>query len=245
MLFNTANQVAFVADPDAQPRNLGSAATNEVNLLDPDYKYPQVLRWNLGYDRSMLGLTMQTEFLYSKNVQDIFYKNLNYADSGATRPDGRPVMARVNTTFSDAFILTNTDEGDQWTASIKADKRMRNGFFASGSYLYGRSNTVNDGNSSTAGSNWRFLYTRGNSNVPVLGISDRDVRHRINLMASYRQSSATGWARRCRFSTTSSRAGRTRTTFSNDMNGDLQDNDILFVPANASDVVVRTARGTS
>ena len=29
-----------------------AAATNEVNLLDPDYKYPQVMRWNLAYDRT-------------------------------------------------------------------------------------------------------------------------------------------------------------------------------------------------
>ena len=59
----------------------------------------------------MFGLTTQTEFLYTKTIEDIYYMNLNYAESGTTRPDGRPVMARVNTTFSDALFLTNTDEG--------------------------------------------------------------------------------------------------------------------------------------
>ena len=94
-------------------------------------------------------------------------------------------MTRVNTTFSNAFFLTNTDQGDQWTASVKGERRMRNGLFASASYLYGRSNTVNDGASSTAFSNWQFLYTRGNSNLPVLGISDRDIRHRFNMFAYF------------------------------------------------------------
>ena len=98
-----------------------------------------------------------------ETLQDVFYQNLNYAESGQTRPDGRPIMARVNQTFSNAIFLTNTDQGDQWTASVKGERRMRNGLFASASYLYGRSSTVNDGNSSTAFSNWRFLYTRGNS----------------------------------------------------------------------------------
>jgi hypothetical protein len=236
--FNVNTQFPFVANPDAQPRNVGSAATNEVNLLDPDYQYPQVLRWNLGYDRVMFGLTTQSEFLYTKTIEDIYYMNLNYAESGATRPDGRPVMARVNTTFSDALFLTNTDEGDQWTASFKADRRLRNGLFASGSYLYGRSNTVNDGNSSTAGSNWRFLYTRGNPNIPVLGVSDRDVRHRINLMASYRQPLGYGMGATFSFFYNIQSGRPYTTTFSNDQNGDLQDNDILFVPNSASDVVV-------
>ena len=187
--FNVANRIPFVADPDNQPRNVGTAAVNEVNLLDPDYKYPQVLRWNLAYDRRIAGWTTTGEFLHTKTLQDVFYQNLNYAESGQTRPDGRPIMTRVNTTFSNAFFLSNTDQGDQWTASVKSERRMRNGLFASASYLYGRSNTVNDGASSTAFSNWQFLYTRGNSNLPVLGISDRDVRHRVNAMASYRRGS--------------------------------------------------------
>ncbi len=36
------------------------------------------------------------EFLQTKTLQDVFYQNLNYAESGQTRPDGRPVMTRVN-----------------------------------------------------------------------------------------------------------------------------------------------------
>ena len=182
---SSANQVLFVADPNNQPKNVGTASTNEANLLDPDYKYPQVARWNLAYDRSISGWTTTAEYLHTKTMQDIFLQNLNYAPSGQTRPDGRPVMAQVDRTFSNAIFLTNTDQGDQWSLAFKGDRRLRNGLFASASYLYGRSNTVNDGNSSTAFSNWRFLYTQGNPNVPIVGVSDRDVRHRINMTASY------------------------------------------------------------
>ena len=115
---------------------------------------------------------------------------------------------------------------------------MRNGLFASASYLYGRSNTVNDGGSSTAFSNWQFLYTRGNSNLPVLGISDRDVRHRVNAMASYRLGLGAGTALTASFFYNMQSGRPYSTTFSNDMNGDIADNDIVFVPASASDVVV-------
>ena len=236
--FNVNNRIPFVADPKAQPRNLGTAALNEVNLLDPEYKYPQVLRWNLAYDQTLAGWTTTAEFLQTRTLQDVFYQNLNYAESGQTRPDGRPIMTRVNTTFSNAFFLTNTDQGDQWTASLKAERRMRNGLFASASYLYGRSNTVNDGASSTAFSNWQFLYTRGNSNLPVLGISDRDVRHRVNAMASYRRGLGAGTALTASFFYNVQSGRPYSTTFSNDVNGDIADNDIVFVPANMDDVVV-------
>ncbi len=236
--FGATKRIPFVPDPNAQPRNLGTASVNEANLLDPDYKYPQVLRWNLAYDRTVFGWTTTAEFLNTKTLQDIFYQNLNYAESGQTLPDGRPLMAQVNRTFSNAIFLTNTDQGDQWTASVKGERRLRNGLFASASYLYGRSNTVNDGNSSTAFSNWRFLYTRGNPNIPVLGISDRDVRHRANAMASYRQALGLGTSVTASFFYNLQSGRPYTTTFSNDMNGDLQDNDIVFVPSAASDVVV-------
>jgi Carboxypeptidase regulatory-like domain len=237
--FNAANRIPFVADPHNQPKTVGTAAPNEVNLLDPDYKYPQVLRWNLAYDRTVAGWTTTAEFLDTKTLQDVFYQNLNYAESGQTRPDGRPVLTRVNTTFSNAIFLTNTDQGDQWTASVKGERRMRNGLFASASYLYGRSNTVNDGSSSTAFSNWQFLYTRGNSNLPVLGISDRDVRHRVNAMASYRRGLGAGTALTTSFFYNVQSGRPYSTTYSTDANGDIADNDIAFVPASASDVVIQ------
>lgn len=236
--FGAAKAIPFVANPDVQPRNLGTAAVNEVNLLDRDYKYPQVLRWNLAYDRSMSGVTGSAELLYTKSLQDIFYQNLNYQPNGQTRPDGRPVVAQVERTFSNAILLTNTDKGDAWTAAFKLDRAMRNNWFASGSYLYGRSNTVHDGGSSTAFSNWRFLYTRGNPNVPVVGISNYDVRHRINLSASYNLPLGLG-ARAMASLFYNIQSGRPySTTFSNDMNGDLQDNDIIYVPKSADEVIV-------
>jgi hypothetical protein len=236
--FAEANRVPFVADPNAQPRNLGTASVNEVNMLDPDYKYPQVLRWNLAYDRDLFGWTTTGEFLQTKTLQDIFYTNLNYAESGQTRPDGRPVMTQVNRTFSNAIFLTNTEKGNQWTGSIKSERRMRNGLFASASYLYGHAETVHDGTNSTAFSNWRFLYTRGNPNLPVVGISDRDIRHRVNAMASYRFPLGMGSGLTASFFYNVQSGRPYTTTFSNDMNGDLQDNDIVFVPAAATDVVV-------
>jgi hypothetical protein len=108
--FSAANAIPFVADADAQPRNVGRAATNEINLVDEDYDFPQLLRGNVGYDRSLVvGLIGSVELLFSKTVRDIDYQNLNLEVAGM-RPDGRPFYRRADPTFSDVVFLTNTGE---------------------------------------------------------------------------------------------------------------------------------------
>ena len=93
MPFNAANTIAFISDPNNQPTSLGNASTNEIDLIDPDYEYPQSLRGNIGYDRDLLGLTVGAEFLFNKVVKDIGYQNLNIVPAGTTLTTSR--SARV------------------------------------------------------------------------------------------------------------------------------------------------------
>ena len=88
-------------------------STNEIDLLDPDYKYPSLLRGNLAYDRELpWGLVGTAELVFTNDVQDIAYQNLNRVpcaqttsgcpSGGATQAlDGRQILNRVNTSFSD------------------------------------------------------------------------------------------------------------------------------------------------
>ena len=56
---NTANHIPFVADPLNQPTTVTGATagtfTNEIDMIDPDFKYPSVLRGNVGYDQQLPG----------------------------------------------------------------------------------------------------------------------------------------------------------------------------------------------
>ena len=188
--FNANNQIPFEADPFNQPRAVVGAGagsfTNEIDVIDPDYKYPQLLRGNLGYDRELgvWGLVGTVEFYYSKSLKDIAYQNLNLAQTG-TRPDGRPTFTRPNRTFSDVILLTNTDEGHQWSVTGKLERPFRNGLYALAAYNYGDSRSVNDGTSSQAASNWGNAYTRGDPNDVGLGRSRFAPGHRVILALSY------------------------------------------------------------
>ena len=232
-------RIPFSTDIDAQPTSLGSAATNEIDLIDPDYKYPSLFRGNLAYDRSLgfLGLVGTAELLYSKNVNDIKYQNLNLQQTG-TRPDGRPVYSRnVVPGISDLIFLENTDDGDAWSIAFKVERPFRDRFFANVSYLYGESRSILDGTSSQAASNWGNVYVPGDPNNPPLTRSNFDPGHRITASGSYEVPMPAG------FSATASvfysgQSGRPwSANYAFDYNGDGRGtNDLLYIPASASEV---------
>jgi hypothetical protein len=184
--FATTNNIPFVPDPDGQPTTVGRATTNEIDVIDPDYDFPQILRGNLAYDRSLpFGLTGTVELLFANDVKDIAYSNINLVQA-ATREDGRPVFSgRVDPTFGDVILLSNSTQGKSWSVASKVDKQFRGGWFVSGSYLYGQAKSINDGTNSQARSTWINVYTAGDINNPPLAVSNYDVRHRIVLSGSY------------------------------------------------------------
>jgi hypothetical protein len=243
--FNANNKIPFVADPAAQPTKVTGANagtfTNEVDLVDPDYSFPKVFRGSIAYDQNLGGGLIGTvEFLGSSTLKDINYNNLNRVPGTATLFDGRPIFVRKVPSLSDAVLLTNTDQGSQWSISGKLERPFRNGFYASASYIYGRSKSINDGTSSQALSNWRFVYVPGNINDPVLAYSNFDLGHRVNFAASY-EIKALSHLHPVISLFYNGQSGRPYSVlFNTDVNADgTIGNDLIFVPANVSDVIVR------
>jgi hypothetical protein len=231
---NGSQRIPFVPDPAAQPTSIGSAATNEIDVIDPDYKYPSLVRTNLAYDRELgfFNLVGTTEFLYSKNVNDVRYENLNLVQVG-NRPDGRPVFSRSRVPgLSDVIFLTNTDKGDAWSIVFKVERPYRNRAFMNASYLYGRSRSIMDGTSSQAASNWGNVYVPGDPNDPPLTRSNFDPGHRITLSGGY-DIPVPGGIDIVASAFYSGQSGRPWSAlYAFDYNGDVRGtNDLLFIPA--------------
>ncbi len=239
VFFNPDNRIPFSADPNNQPTDIGSASTNEINLVDPDYRFPRLLRGNLAYDRDLgfFNLIGSVELLFSKTLQDIDYRNLNLVESGAA-PDGRPTFTRLHRDFSNVVLLTNTNEGSSWTIATKLDKRFSDNWFMSGSYLYGESRSVNDGGSSQATSNWRYNYNAGDPNAVPPGISNFSPGHRFNLSGSYRIPAGPAGVTLAAYYNV--QQGRPYSYLDgSDGNGDgTRGNDLLYVPRDAGEVIV-------
>jgi hypothetical protein len=189
---NNANRIPFVTDADNQPKTVtGNVAatsfTNEIDLIDPEFKYPSVLRGNLSYDTKLpFGLYGMVELLWAQTVNDIRYENLNLQQIGTQPLDGRPRYALNKVpTLSNVLLLTNTGEGDSWSLGFDVKRPFSNGLYVSASYIYGEARTVADGTRDQAVSAWGGIYTPGDPNQPLLATSDYDPGHRFTFTASY------------------------------------------------------------
>jgi hypothetical protein len=265
----TAAPPNFVADPNNQPRpSSATLPTAEVNLTDPDYKSPSILRTNLALDQSLpYNLVLSVEGVYSKTQNDVFFQNINLAgqqtNSGLT-PGGllpgeeREVWGtynsttrrfsanRVSSAFTGVYLLTNTDMGMNANLTFQLQRlNAPDNLYANLAYTWGYSEDVNSGVSAQARSSWRFNPNQGNPNVPVLSFSVNDRRHRIMAALSY----TLDWDFRG-FKTNfgifyNGYSGRPFSYVVNgDVNGDGEsDNDLVYIPEDANDIILVSSTG--
>jgi hypothetical protein len=239
--------VPFNPDPFNQPANIGGASIGEFNLIDPDFEFPQLVRYNLGYDRQLpwWGLIGTVELVHSDSLEEIDYKDVNLVQTGTLPFDGRPVFSREVPGASGAYLITNTKKGEATNFSVKVERPVRNGLWGFVSYAYGDATVVNDGTSSRAVSNFQFNEAINPNDAPA-SPSDFEVEHRFNAAGSYQ------FNRDTQYSTTVSafynhQSGRPYTTIygfqSGTPGGINQDfyfsNDLVYVPAGPDDVEVR------
>ena len=241
------------ADPNNQPDVLGDAPTSDIAITDKDFKLPQVWRSNLAIDHQLpQGLVGTLEFMYAKNVNEVFFRNLNIGNFGApvgTLPDGRPTYGgqRASANFNSVILMDNTSEGHQFYATVRLQKQPNRGdflpnLFGSLAYTWGDAEDVNGGTSSRAISNWQFNNSTDH-NAEIAATSLYEIKHRIVSDLSYQFNYAKG------FGTTLSlyyegRSGQPLSyvyDISNpttNINGDRStaDNDLPFIPADRSQV---------
>jgi len=236
--FNTNNNFAFSADPNNPPRTIGSASTNEIDVIDPDYQFPSIVRGNIAYDRDLpFGLVGTFEALFTETVKDVNYTNLNLVQTGS-RLDGRPIFSKISSAYSDVIKLRNTDQGWSRQLTAQLERRFSGGWFARGSYSYGRSRTISDTTNSTARSTWANVYTAGNINDPVLATSNYELGHRVAMSGSYNFDFRKAAVTLSMFY--NGQTGRPYSlNFGSDINGDgVTTNDLLYYPRESEVTVV-------
>jgi hypothetical protein len=238
--FNANNQIKFVPDPNNQPTSVGTAGRQTINLIDPNYKYPQVIRGNLAYDRSIHGgLVATVEYLFSSTQDDVLWQDLNWVPTGATRPDGRLVFQKFDPNINDAVLLTNTHQGSSQSIALKLEKRYSHGWYASGSWMKNVSKSISDGGAFVALSSWRDQYANYDPNNPTLARSNYETGNRIALSGSY----DVPMGKNIHGVASAFYSGQTgqpySLVFNGDANGDTTSfNDIAYIPATADQVVV-------
>lgn len=233
----------FILDPNGQNANaekLNASGNQIVNVFEDKFKFAQNFRMNLGFDFELLGINWTAEAIFSKTLNDIYYKDLSYDETGKTFAqtygmewDNRPMMQRVTTgtNFSHVYGLYNTSKGHTVNLSIKAEKHFNFGLDLMASYTWTQSKTVNNGGSSVAESNFRYNYTRHNPNTPELGNSAFNIPHRIQVSAFYHIETGKNWMTTVGLIYQAKSGSPYTIYYYGDVNGDGQNgNDLFFIP---------------
>jgi len=203
---------------------------------------------NIAVDKKLFwGFTGTFEFIYSKNINEVAFANINLQQIG-TFYDGRPTYGAYGTSsygrpvykdknFSNVILLKNTSEGYEYSLTFQMQK-LWGGNMINASYTYGEAKALFGGTSSRAVSNWGYNITDGDPNNPALTYSPFDVRHRI-VFAMTKQFEFIKKAPTSVSLFYNGRAGRPyNTRYYNDVNGDGRQNDSIFVPANEGDIIL-------
>ena len=189
--------IKFRQDPFNQWRasEVGLGVTKGgLNLIAEKFRNPRVFRTSLAVDKKLGdGWSTTVEGLFSKNINEVYYTNLNAQAPIASLYGpgvgiGRFIyntapVALTGTTnpYDNAILLTNNQgpKGFAYNFSVTIDKRSRSGFNFNFNYSYGNSVVTNEATSSVNVSQWQFMETVNGRNNLGRSNSDFSAGHRI------------------------------------------------------------------
>ncbi len=181
-----------------QPAQLGISLDNakgQLNLISHKFKMPKVFRASVAFDKRLGdGWSVTMENMLTKNINDIYYQNINLLPPTlkmVTGPDTRnvypssaniPIKANGTNPYSNGVYLirnVNGKKGFSYNFTVSVNKSTRTGFNFFTAYNYGLSQVINEAQSSTSNSQWSSMETVNGRNALVLTESDNSAGHRI------------------------------------------------------------------
>ncbi|MEO7767710.1 MAG: TonB-dependent receptor, partial [Ferruginibacter sp.] len=260
--FTNTSGVVFNPNPTAYiPSGSAPNTSYSTALVDRDFKYPQVLKASLAVDKKLpKDYILTLEGTYSKDINAVYYQNINLKETNAFALSGADNRLRyltstsnsnkyyfgstlANPNIGNAILMSNTSKGYSYTVTGRVQKTFKN-LFASIAYTFSQSkNTAEFG--STASSLWSARAVTGDPNAANLANAAYYQPNRIIAYASYKF--ATG-----KYASTSigaifeaNQSGVSSYVYNGDLNGDGNTgNDLIYIPKNASEIsLVRVNSG--
>ncbi|AOW19634.1 TonB-dependent receptor [Urechidicola croceus] len=212
-----------------------------LQAVDPDFQFPQVWRTNIGVDHRLEnGLTLTGDLSFTKDINGAHVQHwgLNNPTGTLQGVDNRPIYTAADILTFDgnpgdgAFVFTNSDKGQTFNASFKAQKSFDNGIYASVAYSYLNSKDVNSIEAEITSDAFAGNPAVGNVNNDVLSYSKYGDTHRfIGLASKQFKYGGDKWATTISTFFEYAKGGRFNYTYGGDLNGDGSSiNDLLYIP---------------
>jgi outer membrane receptor for ferrienterochelin and colicin len=223
--------------------NPTSASSMPVEVRK-NFNMPQVWRTSLAADIKLpAGFTFTVEGLYTKDMNAVLLENVNEALPNATfsGSDNRPrydgIPYRINSDISSAMVLGNTNKGYQYSITAQLVKEFDRGFSGMVAYTFSEAKDMTNSPGDQAASIWSSNVAVGSLNDPGLSYSAFSVPHRIIAALSQRFSYAKSFlATTVSLFYEGAPQGRLNYIYSNDMNGDGNSSDLMYIPKDENDI---------
>ena len=246
----------FQSDPYAHvgqfPSQPGNTAPGNLAVVDKEFKMPQVWRSNIAADIKLpvADLVFTLEYIYSKDMNAIIQYNANQTmpTEQFAGADNRYKFEKnkhaINPDIQSAMVLDNASEGYSHSITAMINKPMTTGLFGTLAYTYNTTKDLTANPGSAANSAWQSNPSINNQNDLELSYSQFAIPHRIIGAISYNFGKDFFLDGALRHTTVSlfysgSNQGRLTYVYSNDMNGDKNSADIMYVPADASEIIFK------
>jgi len=251
----TAPQLIFNQDVNANRPAPGAGAANtsyELDIADPNLKYPKIWRTNLAVDQRLPGGVIATlEGAYTKDINAIYHENLVVSNGYTTLagPEGQIRYNSKNITPTDAaapqsasnpfitglYYMTNTNLGYSYFVTGQLQKSFTNGLYFNVAYTHSGSQDVNDGGS-TASTIWSSRQVAGDPNAANLSNSSFVQPNRIIASAAYKKEYWAHTQTTVGLVYEMANNGAVSYITSGDPNGDGATNDLMWIPRNQGDI---------
>jgi len=204
-------------------------------VVDPDFKFPQVWRNSLGLDYQLEnGVVLTTDLSYTKDINGAHVQNwgLNKPTGTLNGVDNRPIYV-ASDKGNNAYVFTNSDKGRTLNASFKAQKTFTDGLYVMAAYNYLNSKDVNSIEAEITGDAFDFNPTLGNANDATLSYSKYGDTHRFIGVVSktWKYGTNDQWGTTLSTFVEYAQGGRFNYTYAGDINKDGSSlNDLIYVP---------------
>jgi hypothetical protein len=226
---------------------IGNPNVYYYQVVDPDFKFPQVWRTSFGADLKLKdGTILTTDLFYTKDINGAHVQNwgLKIPTGTLQGVDSRPVYSSTDRTpnwggpsdKSNAYVFTNSNKGRTFNASFKAQKTFENGLYLMAAYNYLDSRDVNSIEAEITGDAFDFNPTLGNVNNATLANSRYGDKHRFIGVAakSWNYGSKKEWTTTLSSFYELAKGGRFNYTYAGDINNDGSNlNDLIYIPTSS------------
>jgi hypothetical protein len=252
--FTVANK-AFNVNPDSYRPTAGAANTSySTALVANDFKYPTAWKSSLAVDKKLeSGWVLGVEYNYTKDINAVYYSNINLNESNGFALGGIDNRTRfltsvantnkyyygttlANPNIGNAILMSNTNQGYVYTLTGKVQRNIENLTYG---IAYTRSvakNTAEGG--STASSLWSAAaVSTHDPNAANLGYASFYQPNRVIANFAYKLNEGKYLATTFGAIYELANNGASSYVYNGDLNGDGNaGNDLIYIPKTASDI---------